>query len=49
LRLHPELRSAFHGIWVHANQGTSSLFALELPMEQIAEASSTPVSSSAVR
>jgi hypothetical protein len=49
LRLHPELRSAFHGIWVHANQGTSSLFALELPMEQIAEASSTPVSSSATR
>jgi hypothetical protein len=50
LRLHPELRSAFHGIWVHADQGTSSLFALELPMDQIvAEASSTPVSSSVAR
>jgi hypothetical protein len=49
LRLHPELRSAFHGIWVHAGQGTSSLFALELPMDQIAEASSTPISSPVAR
>lgn len=36
LTMHPELRSAFHGIWVHADQGTNSLFALELPMDQIA-------------
>jgi hypothetical protein len=36
LALHPELRTAFHGIWVHANQGGSSIFALELPMDQIA-------------
>jgi len=35
LQLHPELQTAFHGIWVHANQGDSSLFALELPMSQI--------------
>src|SRR5580658_2649033 len=35
LDLHPELHGAFHGIWVHANQGTSSLFSLELPMDQI--------------
>jgi len=50
LRLHPELRSAFHGIWVHADQGTSSLFALELPMDQIVAAtSSTPVSSPVAR
>ena len=35
LSLHPELRDAFHGIWVHADQGTASLFALELPMDQI--------------
>ncbi len=50
LRMHPELRAAFHGIWVHADQGTSSLFALELPMDQIvAEASPTPVSSSTMR
>lgn len=35
LRMHPELQQAFHGIWVHADQGTSALFALELPMQQI--------------
>lgn len=32
---HPELRDAFHGIWVHADQGNATLFALELPMDQI--------------
>lgn len=36
LAQHPELHGAFHGIWVHADQGDASLFALELPMEQIA-------------
>ena len=36
LKMHPELQGAFHGIWVHADQGTSTLFALELPMDQIA-------------
>lgn len=36
LALHPEVHEAFHGIWVHANQGESSLFSLELPMDQIA-------------
>jgi hypothetical protein len=36
LALHPEVHDAFHGIWVHANQGDASLFSLELPMEQIA-------------
>jgi len=36
LALHPELHNAFHGMWVHADQGNVSLFALELPMEQIA-------------
>lgn len=36
LALHPELHDAFHGIWVHANQGTDSIFSLELPMDQIA-------------
>jgi hypothetical protein len=35
LALHPELHDAFHGIWVHANQGSNSLFSLELPMDQI--------------
>lgn len=32
---HPELHTAFHGMWVHADQGDVSLFALELPMDQI--------------
>jgi hypothetical protein len=36
LAQHPELHNAFHGMWVHADQGNVSLFALELPMEQIA-------------
>jgi len=36
---HPGLREAFHSIWVHADQGNNSLFALELPMEQIAPGS----------
>ena len=42
LKMHPELQGAFKGIWVHADQGTASLFALELPMDQIATASVTP-------
>lgn len=36
LAQHPELRQAFHGIWAHADQGQSNLYALELPMSQIA-------------
>ena len=35
LALHPELHDAFHGIWVEANQGATSVFSLELPMDQI--------------
>jgi hypothetical protein len=35
LALHPELRVAFHGIWVHADQGNNSIFALELPMTEV--------------
>jgi hypothetical protein len=46
LKLHPELQGAFHGIWVHADQGTSTLFALELPMNQIAGTSTTPAAPS---
>jgi hypothetical protein len=38
LQAHPELHQAFHGIWVHADQGNATLFALELPMDQIAPA-----------
>ncbi|HEY1985629.1 MAG TPA: hypothetical protein VGG85_09475 [Terracidiphilus sp.] len=36
LALHPEVHEAFHGIWVHADQGDASVFSLELPMDQIA-------------
>ncbi len=46
LKMHPELQSAFHGIWVHADQGTSTLFALELPMNQIAGGAASPAGSS---
>jgi hypothetical protein len=37
---HPELRVAFQGIWVHADRpdGNASVFALKLPMDQIAGA-----------
>ena len=35
LALHPELHEAFHGIWVQADQGSTSVFSLELPMDQI--------------
>jgi hypothetical protein len=49
LELHPELTKAFHGIWVHADQGNASLFALELPMNQIATGTQGPVSSSVAR
>jgi hypothetical protein len=35
LAQHPDLHSAFHGMWVHADRGNGSLFALELPMDQI--------------
>lgn len=43
LKMHPEMQGAFHGIWVHADQGTSTLFALELPLDQIAAASAPPL------
>jgi hypothetical protein len=42
LKMHPELQEAFHGIWVHADHGTASLFALELPMDQIVATSAPP-------
>lgn len=32
LAMHPELKGAFHGMWLHADQGNASLFALDLPM-----------------
>jgi hypothetical protein len=42
LEQHPELHQAFHGMWVHADQGQLSLFALELPMEGIAGSGTQP-------
>ncbi len=42
LNQHPELRQAFHGFWVRADQGTNSLFALELPMANIATTHTSP-------
>lgn len=47
LAQHPELRQAFHGIWAHADQGQSNLFALELPMNQITPAQ--PAQQSSIR
>ncbi|HTW46877.1 MAG TPA: hypothetical protein VMD92_02950 [Acidobacteriaceae bacterium] len=42
LALHPELRSAFHGLWVYANTANNQHpFALELPMDQIQTSSSS--------
>lgn len=36
LQQHPELRDAFHGLWVHASApNRPNWFALELPMDQI--------------
>jgi len=39
LAAHPELQTAFQGFWMHADQGGSSLYALELPMTQVAPVS----------
>jgi hypothetical protein len=33
--MHPGLREAFHGLWVYADSGNATVFALELPMNQI--------------
>jgi hypothetical protein len=46
LELHPGLRQAFHGVWVQAQQGTASLFALELPMEAITSTPPPPAAES---
>lgn len=35
LNLHPELREAFHGLWVYADAPNQRPFAIELPMSQI--------------
>jgi len=35
LKQHPELREAFHGLWVYANAENQQPYAIELPMNQI--------------
>jgi hypothetical protein len=47
LSLHPGLREAFHGLWVYADSGNATVFALELPMDQIPGATAQPGASSA--
>jgi hypothetical protein len=42
LSQHPDLRESFHGFWVRADQGTNSLFALELPMDGIVATHEAP-------
>jgi hypothetical protein len=43
LSQHPELKSAFHGLWVYADTPNNQHpFALELPMDQIQTASPSP-------
>jgi len=46
LALHPELLEAFHGIWIHADNGAASVFSLELPMGQIVTDKLPPASGS---
>lgn len=41
ISMHPELAQAFHGMWLHADQGNASLFALELPMNSSSGAGRT--------
>ena len=48
LNQHPDLREAFHGFWVRADQGSNSLFALELPMDGIAAPGTTPSPKSSI-
>lgn len=42
LAQHPELRVGFHGIWMQAEEGGSSAYALELPMTQIQPEENVP-------
>ena len=34
LALRPELREAFHGVWIRADKGDATIYSLELPMSQ---------------
>jgi hypothetical protein len=42
LAAHPDLQNAFHGMWLHADQGNASVFALELPMKGAISPSAAP-------
>jgi len=42
LAIHPELQSAFHGMWLHADRGNASIFALELPMNAVSASAESP-------
>lgn len=46
LTLHPELQEAFHGIWIHADEGSASVFSLELPMNKIIPQTQLPTTNS---
>ncbi|HEY5254208.1 MAG TPA: VWA domain-containing protein, partial [Acidobacteriaceae bacterium] len=48
LEQNPGLRQAFHGMWVRAFEGDASLFALELPMDQIPAGTQPAASASPV-
>ncbi|MBA2680774.1 MAG: hypothetical protein H0U76_20565 [Ktedonobacteraceae bacterium] len=32
---HPDLRAGFRGVWMRADEGNASVYALDLPMDQI--------------
>jgi hypothetical protein len=48
LALHPELHDAFHGIWVQADQGLTTVFSLELSMDQIGSGTQPPATTSSL-
>ena len=43
LAQHPELREAFHGIWIHADHENANIYALELPMSGITQSPTSAV------
>jgi hypothetical protein len=46
LAQHPELRLAFHGMWMHADEGNTSIFALDLPMDGVNPGAQAPATNS---
>ena len=46
LMAHPDLRAAYRGLWVRADQGEVSVFALNLPMNEIAAGMQPPTANS---